>query len=167
MLSKLKIKHLVIIIVIVAVLYVAIMYFTRSVKTGIIIDRKVDDGTQTTGKITVLNNGIKVMQAVSLELPFKNNARFVSAIPKGVYEGEIVQSSATIPYPHIWIKNVPGRGGIKIHKGNYFTQLLGCVLPGRKFTDLNKDGYYDVVDSAGTLSDIMASLPQKFLIKVK
>jgi hypothetical protein len=46
---------------------------------------------------------------------------------------------------------VPDRDGIKIHKGNYTSQILGCVLPGLHHIDLNKDGIMDVSNSGEAL----------------
>ena len=45
----------------------------------------------------------------------------------------------------------PGRSGVCIHKGNYFTQILGCIIVGDSHTDINKDGYKDVTNSGKTL----------------
>ncbi len=43
----------------------------------------------------------------SLELPFRGNKKNVSCIPAGVYTYIVLKSSRRIPYPHIWIMNVP------------------------------------------------------------
>lgn len=55
-------------------------------------------------------------------------------IPTGTYQCDRFQS------PHngdCWLlKGVPGRSMIEIHSANIYTQLLGCIAPGRRIGKL-------------------------------
>ena len=65
----------------------------------------------------------------SLELPDKGNARNISCIPAGLYDVRLTYSSAfkrTLPL----LMNVPGRSGIRIHRGNKAADTQGCILLG-------------------------------------
>lgn len=127
----------------------------------ILITRNDNDGTdkETLGKMHVVGTEGRTFDCVTLELPDKNNQRQISCYPKGHYKGIKVGATVNIPYPHIWIKNVPGRDGIKIHRANYYRQLRGCTAVGKTFVDLDGDLEPDVTDSKNTLDAIMAILP--------
>lgn len=67
----------------------------------------------------------------SLELPWKDNQRNISCIPKGVYPIEITYSPrfrTMLPE----IRNVKNRSGIRIHSANLTSELEGCIAPGAK-----------------------------------
>lgn len=75
---------------------------------------------------------------VSLELPWRDNKQSVSCVPAGTYEMEFVQTSHFGTCYHL--KNVPGRGGVLVHWGNWAgdkeqgfrSDSLGCILIGTK-----------------------------------
>lgn len=73
---------------------------------------------------------------VTLELPYLDNERNISAIPEGKYRGRVI--------PHetrttgglgklIKLEDVPGRDGILIHVGNTVLDTQGCILVGKYF----------------------------------
>lgn len=83
--------------------------------------------------------------AVTLELPYKNNARGISCINTGEYRCLPYSSKK---YPNTWqIMDVKGRDLILLHKANYLIDIKGCVAVGEKFTDINKDGVMDIGES--------------------
>lgn len=136
-------------------------------KRTVEIQRTFSSDKQTLGIIQVYEpDGTPVLRLVSLELPWRDNKRKISRIPEGVYKLAKVAGTAKIPYPHLWIYPVPNRSGIKIHKGNYYYQLEGCVLPGLTHTDLNKDGLLDVTDSEKALIQLLAALPEETIITI-
>ncbi len=94
-----------------------------------------------------------------------NNKRKVSCIPKGTYT--VVKRKSPKYGSHFHITNVPNRDMILIHLGNYFTDILGCVLVGKALTDLNKDGYHDVTSSKDTMKSLLGLLPDEFELKVE
>jgi hypothetical protein len=101
-----------------------------------------------------------------LELPDRNNEQDESCISPGLYECEKYQSS-TFKRECIRVLNVVGRTGICIHPGNYTTQILGCQLPGLYFKDIDGDGTLDVARSGDALDEMLAVLPDKFLLHIK
>ena len=132
--------------------------------------RQRDTGTQTEGIMFVMaGSGLDsrdLFKCYTLELPWKHNERLISCIPRGTYECQKVGVSPHIPYQHIWVKNVPGRDGIKIHVANFVSQLRGCIAPGETLADLNKDGMMDTINSRRTLSRLMENLPDTFTLEI-
>lgn len=64
----------------------------------------------------------------TLELPWRNNERMISCVPRGIYNA-IPHNSAK--WPNTWqILTVPNRTAILIHVGNYVRNTDGCILPG-------------------------------------
>lgn len=68
--------------------------------------------------------------AVTLELPWRNNARKVSHIPVGTYKCRRVQSPR---FGNTFEVLVPGRDAILFHGGNTADDTLGCILVGHGF----------------------------------
>jgi len=128
------------------------------------ISRIKEGGRQTLGELTVIENGKVLFRCNTLELPNLHNKRNVSSIPTGEYKAF---KRYTRKQWLLQLKDVPNRSGIQIHKGNFYTQIEGCVLVGRTFTDLNKDGYYDVTDSTDTLHELMSIVPDDIDVVVK
>jgi hypothetical protein len=126
----------------------------------ITLKRISDDGVQTLGHLH-LGNG-KVYQ--TLELAWKNNERQRSCIPKGIYK---VKKRTSAKYgEHFHILNVPNRDFILLHHGNYHTDILGCILPGKGLADLNKDGRLDVTSSRQAMKELLAALPNNFELEI-
>jgi hypothetical protein len=78
--------------------------------------------------------GSKTFQG--LELPWKNNERNVSQIPRGTYAWQKITRQSN-GKPAIWLRDVPGRSEILIHQGRYPHHSKGCILI---------DGYEDFHD---------------------
>ena len=83
------------------------------------LTRTEDDGVQTLGR---LEYGSFVCN--TLELAWKNNQRNISSIPKGTYDVKWTFSPKFMKYTYE-IQGVPNRSGIRMHTGNYFTQIQG------------------------------------------
>ncbi len=105
------------------------------------VTRIKDDGKETVGQLRTTNFG-----ADTLERPWLNNQRDISCIPKGTYRCEWTFSLGHLGWTYE-VLNVPNRSGIRIHKGNYFSDTEGCILLGGTFTDLNKDGEPDILNT--------------------
>lgn len=79
----------------------------------------------------------------TLELPWLDNKSGVSCIPAGEYKVLWTKSPRLHKYTYE-IVNVPGRGGIRMHSGNfagsppYLTHSLGCPLIGCRVGVMNK-----------------------------
>lgn len=110
---------------------------------------------------------IQGFRCKTMELSWKDNKQNISAIPKGEYEVVWTFSSRFMRYTYE-VLNVPNRSGIRIHTGNYFFQIQGCILLGDSYGDLNKDKHADIRNSTKTLKafeDFMSRKPFKLIIK--
>lgn len=65
----------------------------------------------------------------SLELPYRNNQNSISSIPTGTYE---VINSYSAKFKRVLplVLDVPGRSGIRFHRGNYPRDSHGCIICG-------------------------------------
>jgi len=66
------------------------------------------------------------------------------------------------------VTKVPARSGIRIHSANYWYDLQGCIALGTGYTDLNKDGKVDIINSRITIKkfeNLLAKQPFTLVIK--
>ena len=123
----------------------------------ILIERLDYGDKQTIGKLYLLNNNNEIIEDFwSLELPWKDNRRRVSCIPEGIYKAR--KHNSPKHGLSLWLQDVPNRSEILIHKGNYYTDILGCILIGSDLMDINKDGCLDVTNSKKSINKLMAML---------
>ena len=121
--------------------------------TKLLIER-IDSGEhQTIGQLYALsNNNFSVFDCDTLELPWKDNKNQVSCIPIGKY---IVRKRYSKKFKyHLHVTDVENRSLILIHKGNFNTDILGCILVGR-LNYVNNDDLIDVSNSKATLKELM------------
>lgn len=134
-------------------------------KQAILIRQHVlSDNNQTCGNLILLGEKGIEFECVTLELPWKDNQRSVSCIPEGNYQVELYNSPSQGPGT-FHVKDVPARSYILIHPGNYTKDSEGCILLGSKFSDIDKDGITDVVNSRVTV-DRLKALVGPFRLKV-
>ena len=123
----------------------------------LLLERTLASDKQTLGILYLLNNKDEIEDKwYTLELPDKKNKRRVSSIPKGSYKASKHRSPKH--GKTLWLRNVPNRSEILIHKGNYHTDILGCILIGKELRDINKDGYLDVVSSKKAVKELLSYL---------
>ncbi len=68
----------------------------------------------------------------TLELPWRDNAHFISCIPVGTYR--IRWSTGVHEVGDCYeVLDVPSRDGILIHPANMIRELKGCIAPGERF----------------------------------
>ena len=131
---------------------------------NVVIKRKKYTEKQVTGKLQVLTDKGVLFECKTLELADKNNEKRKSCIPRGQYP---VEKRYSEKYGHHFhIQNVPNRDMILIHSGNFYTQILGCVLVGKDLIDMNKDRELDVTSSKETLNKLTQILPDKFYLTI-
>lgn len=133
----------------------------------LIADRFDKGEKQTLSHVHVVQLGITLFTFAGMELPWKNNEHNISCIPVGIYDCEKVPSSASIPYDHISITNVPDRSGVCIHKCNFSRQLRGCLAVGDKHVDIDNDKLLDITNSGKAFSVLMRMMPDKFKLEIK
>jgi hypothetical protein len=90
---------------------------------------RVYKGTDCTLGVVLLDS---VPVGVSLELPWRMNCTDVSCVPEGVY-GCHVSKSPNLGYDTPLLERVHGRGSIRVHVGNYTSDIQGCILVGSYF----------------------------------
>lgn len=120
---------------------------------------------QTLGQGVIFSEAYEpLLDFCTLELGWKNNQRRVSCIPSGAYT---VKKRYSKKYAwHLHVQDVPGRDWILIHHGNFYTDILGCILPGADHVDINADGLKDVTSSKRTMKRIMALVPDEFKLQI-
>ena len=131
----------------------------------VIIKRFIHENKQTLGDLFVRDGEEEVFSCKTLELPWLDNQVRVSCMPEGKYT---VKKRNSPKYDdHFHIQDVPGRTYILIHHGNYYTDILGCVLVGTSHTDINNDGLRDVTASRNTMKKLNEILPDEFELEVQ
>lgn len=122
----------------------------------------------TKGILFVVDDTNLIFHCVTIELPNNGNQKNVSCILEGRYWCE-KYLSPTKGWVFLLI-DVPGRGAIEIHVGNYVSgskiDSRGCILPGCWFDDINKDGLTDVINSRKAMNKLFSVLPDKFEILI-
>jgi hypothetical protein len=127
--------------------------------------RKYFEEKQTLGKLSLFDEkGCLVFECKTLELPWRNNEYRKSRIPSGTYE--VIPRKSPRFNEHYHVKNVVGRSYILIHSGNYNTDTAGCILVGRRHTDINGDGMRDVTSSRNTLNELLELAPNGFELEI-
>ena len=129
-----------------------------------ILTRLHDDGKQTLGLLQCFEGLTKVFECKTMELPWFNNQRKISCIPAGSYQVRKHNSPSLGKVFKVF--DVPDRSEILIHKGNYNSNSLGCILVGKEFVDINDDGTTDITGSGATLELMLMHLPAEFEILI-
>lgn len=121
--------------------------------------------THTQGMFSALDEyGNILFQCVTLELPWRDNARGLSCIPEGIYP--VRRRKSEKHGEHYQVHQVPGRDLILFHPGNYVRELLGCIIPGERFAQLDADGIPDIINTRATLNHMIASLGEEFTLNI-
>lgn len=129
------------------------------------IHRRDFESRQTLGEFCLEANGKTVFQCKTLELPWLNNQVQKSCIPAGKYQ--VVTRFSPKFKNHFHLLDVPGRTWILIHAGNYYTDILGCILVGETHTEINGDGFRDVTNSRETLRKLLQLAPEGFELLIQ
>lgn len=62
-----------------------------------------------------------------IELPYRNNEKNISSIPRGTYAWQKIKRSSNGKNA-VWIRDVPNRSEILIHQGTKPIHSKGCIL---------------------------------------
>jgi len=95
----------------------------------------------------------------TLELPWKDNEKRVSCIPKGVYEVKKRHTEESkYKYEHLHILDVEDRELILMHIGNYPKNSKGCILLGNtralNFVGESRKAFYKLMYDLGSFEKI-------------
>jgi len=133
-----------------------------SILPTVVLKRKKDNGVETIGDLSYGS-----FKSKTLERPWKDNKPNISMIPEGKYLCKWTYSLRFLKYTYE-LQNVPGRSGIRIHSGNFFFDVEGCILLGSDLTDINSDGQLDVTDSRKTISSFETLMGKNdFILEIK
>ena len=119
--------------------------------------RQFENARQTRGQLSVIDplwSSLPVDQFCCLEPPWLDNEPFYSCIPKGWWKF-IRFHSPNYKRDVLLLGVVPGRTWVEIHGGNFARDTRGCILPGLRFKDIDKDGYADVLHSRKAVDAIL------------
>jgi len=130
-----------------------------------LIERYDQGDKQTLGRLHVVNAENHIRYSChTLELPWLNNKTSVSCIPVGKYK--VIKHHSPRFGKCFWIQDVDKRSEILVHRGNYHTQIRGCILPGTDLKDINKDRLQDVINSQAAIEDLLRIMPNEFELKI-
>lgn len=123
---------------------------------------------QTSGCLYVFDGDHSFFNCITLELPWKNNAKNISCYPSGVYNVEKhVRPNGKNAF---LVKDVKNRTNILFHTGNYAVALhpdtAGCTLVGFYYDDINDDGEIDILDSTRAFNMLWDIMPDSFKLTV-
>jgi hypothetical protein len=131
----------------------------------LVLTRLFMNDRQTLGRLSVINNqGIEIFVCKTLELPYIGNKRRISCVPVGKYD--LMKRTSYKYHLHFHLWNVPGRDHILIHQGNFHHEILGCILVGMRYKDIDGDKNLDILNSASTLEILLNLLPDRTTITI-
>ena len=125
-----------------------------------------DDDVQTLGHSIVFDGLKKVFEYNTLELAWNENKTDISCIPTGSYWVDKYLSPTKGRGIVFQFRDVPDRSNIQIHVGNYNRDVLGCILVGKGFTDIDNDKYLDVYSSRYTMNKLLKLMPDEFKLTI-
>ena len=105
----------------------------------VFIIRHTTGDTGTVGILHTSSLATNTFTCPTLELPWHDNINQYSCIPEGEYPAKLTYSPHMKKFTYE-LSNVPHRGSIRIHSGNfggdtrlgYASHILGCFLLGQK-----------------------------------
>lgn len=131
----------------------------------VVLKRTDENEKQTLGEMTLTHECETVFTCKTLELPWRNNEKTVSCIPKGTYK--VTKHTSPTFGKCFYVHDVPGRSQILIHRGNYVRDTKGCIIPGDSFGDIDGDGLPDVKNSVKTMTILLEILPSEFYLTIE
>lgn len=120
--------------------------------------RTETSGNGTFGALSINGNFI----CHTCELPWKDNQRKISCIPKGTYTAKLRNSTKYGDHWHI--QNVKDRDMILIHHGNTIKDIEGCILVGLGRGEI--DDLPAIVNSRKAMEKLRQLLPSEFEIHI-
>lgn len=124
-----------------------------------LLTREPQNGKQTIGTLDFEGYQLK-----TIELAWNDNKRGASCIPTGKYK--VVPRTSTKYGNHFIVLDTEPRKYILFHPANYSRQLRGCIAPGMKHRDIDKDGLMDVVSSRDAMNLLLEKFPQGFDLEI-
>lgn len=124
---------------------------------------------ETLGVLYLIDDNRIIFDCKTLELPWKENRNRISCIPPGTYKCRFYNSPSKGEV--LLLYNVPERSYIEIHIGNYNRDILGCIIVGYEWRDIDGDRLMDVVNSRVAFSRLKnllrSSGQEEFELEIK
>lgn len=130
----------------------------------VVVLRTIPKPDRLLGYLSVFDAGVKVLDQVTLELPWKGNRKQESCIPAGLYK--INPEKHATKGLVLRLESVPGRSGVLMHKGCFPRNTLGCVLVGTEFADLDGDKVWDAADSRKAMKALFDLITEPALLQI-
>lgn len=127
-------------------------------KALIKINRIKEGYKETLGTGTLFVDDVAKFDFCVLERPNLHNERNVSSIPAGIYSASKIRRGSNNKKA-ILLAGTQPRTEILIHSGNYYDDSEGCLLIGSRFTDVDHNGIYDVIESNDTVNTLFDLIP--------
>ncbi len=141
--------------------------------SDVILQRGEDGDWGTKGVWTITDSG---WTCDGLELPNRGNMPGISRIPAATYSCSLIWSGH-FQMMLYQVNDVPGRGNIEIHPGNWagdlgkglFSNVRGCALQGRGYGDIAPHrGQVALLNSAVTVAQFIKEMEgRSFTLEVK
>jgi hypothetical protein len=125
-------------------------------KIEAVLKRLEDKENQTIGRMSVYNGLSCLFTCVTLEPSWENNKNSISSIPLGKYR--CIPRTSDKYGKHWHVVDVEGRTLILIHHGNFRKDTRGCILVGKTFFDIDKDGNKDITYSKLTMDSLLRKI---------
>jgi hypothetical protein len=147
---------------------------SSTMKKNAILHRDPDQTKQTYGTLSIYSGTDLLFSCKTLELPWLNNQRRISCIPEGTYN--VILHNSPKFGKCFWLQDVPGRSEILIHTGNYAgslnpktgkSDILGCILVGTGYADLDGDGLKDITSSKVAMDELLRLLTSEFVLTIQ
>jgi hypothetical protein len=123
----------------------------------LVVQRNMSCVGATLGTLSI--NGVVV--ARTLELPWRNDQKYISRIQRGTYLGKVRTDHSPGHVDLGWrieLLNVPNHEQIELHIGRYPRNTEGCILVGTEVAHAVERNPARGARSAGVSGDVMCSL---------
>lgn len=129
------------------------------------ITRIAEKDANTLGIMVVTDSRNKILyNCITLELPYKDNKKKISCIPKGTYRAEVGNSETRGKV--VYVKGVKNRQGILIHIGNYTKDTKGCILVGDKIGYSEGIKQHYITQSKLTMEELLTTIDNELMFVV-
>ena len=132
----------------------------------LLLTRLKDNGRQTIGNLSLLiqSSVTSINTFAVLEPSWDGNKKDISCIAPGVYYVEVRYSEKY--GRHLIVLDVYGREYILFHHGNFRINTRGCILTGKNYKHIDKDGLLDITNSKKSMEKLMSFIEDGERIKL-
>jgi len=126
-----------------------------------VLYRIEDSEFQTLGTLILFKGLEKIFECKTIELAWKHNKNNISRIIGGGQKYKLSYYKSPSKGDTYLFDGTINRDYVEIHSANFANQILGCIAVGSNFSDINRDGNLDVVNSKKTLEQLITATKKK------